>query len=106
VSSVNAHHPYHDRTDLDRFEDLAVARLLERMPEAVRDDVLGGMSPGQRSLVEAAEERGWRDRNEYERDHGEPMCSPLDPARDWAPWAEKFRTAASAADAGHDTDAR
>lgn len=86
-------HPFHDRTDLDRAHDYTVARLLERMPAEVRAETLADLDPADRNLVEQAEERGWRDRNEYERDHGSPMVEPLDPAVNWAPWVERFRAA-------------
>ncbi len=87
-------HPYHDRDNLDRTHDYVVARILERMPADVRQAVLADLDPTDRSAVEQAEERGWRDRNTYQRDHGQQMVDPLDPATDWAPWVQRLRDVA------------
>lgn len=89
-SVPGARNPYHDRTDAERCEDLLVARLLERMPGPVRDEIIDSMPMAERDLVLKAEDRGWRDRAVYEREHGRPMMEPLDPARDWAPWVERW----------------
>lgn len=82
-----------DDSALNRIYEDSVTRMYERMPPDIREQVEAGLTPQERNGLYAAEERSWRRRNDYEREHGEPLFPPFGPDNDWDAWVAKARAA-------------